>query len=185
MRTIDIFVSAPADVQKEHAIAEQAIRSVAVEFNLSVHVWYSNPLRESSAENNSVGGTDFGDQSSPVLCPCFWEYPESETDDFVEQVPDGSQYHLVICILLSQLGPPLSQACLMPDGSRPRSATDYEVAWALEQLRHTPGRPRLPVYRNRATPALPLEPKEQRENSFRQWDAGQEFCAAREKDGGT
>src|SRR5258708_36599197 len=98
MRTIDILVSAPADVKKEHAIAEQAIRSVAVEFNLSVHVSYSNPLRESSAENSSVGGTDFGDQSSPVLCPCFWEYPESETDDLRYTVPDGSQYHLVVSI---------------------------------------------------------------------------------------
>ena len=185
MRTIDIFVSAPADVQKEHAIAEQAIRSVAVEFNLSVHVCYSNPLRESSAENSSVQSVELLDKSTTVLCPCFWEYPESETDDFVEQVPDGSQYHLVICILWSQLGPPLSQACFMPDGSRPRSATDYEVAWTLEQWRHTPGRPRLHVYRNRATPALPLEPKEQRENSFRQWDAVQEFCAAWEKDAGT
>jgi energy-coupling factor transporter ATP-binding protein EcfA2 len=185
MRTIDIFVSAPADVQKEHAIAEQAIRSVAVEFNLPINICYSNPLRGSNAENGNVGRTDFGDQSPPVLCPYFWEYPESEADDLVEQVPDGSQYHLAICIIWSQLGPPLSQACFMPDGSRPRSATDYEVAWALEQGKHTPGRPRLHVYRNRATPAAPLEPKEQRENSFRQWDAVQEFCAAWEKDAGT
>src|SRR5260221_631849 len=185
MRTIDIFVSAPADVQKEHAIAEQAIRSGGGDVNPLVQVLYSDPLRESNAENSSVQSVELLDKSTTVLCPCFWEYPESETDDFVEQVPDGSQYHLVICILWSQLGPPLSQACFMPDGSRPRSATDYEVAWTLEQWRHTPGRPRLHVYRNRATPALPLEPKEQRENSFRQWDAVQEFCAAWQKDAGT
>ena len=73
----------------------------------------------------------------------------------------------------------------MPDGSRPWSATDYEVAWAMEQWKHTPGHPRLHVYRNRATPVAPLEPKAQRENSFRQWDAVQEFCTAWEKDAGT
>src|SRR5260370_22250433 len=119
MRTIDIFVSAPADVQKEHAIAEQAIRSVAVEFNLSVHVCYSNPLRESGAENSSVQSVELLDKSSTVLCPCFWEYPESETDDFVDRVRDGSQYTLVICIPWSQRGAPTSQACFKPCERRP------------------------------------------------------------------
>jgi DNA replication protein DnaC len=73
----------------------------------------------------------------------------------------------------------------MPDGSRPRSATDYEVAWVLDQSKRTPGFPGLRVYRNRATPAAPLEPREKRENFCRQWDAVQEFCAAWEKNGGT
>ena len=185
MRTIDIFVSAPADVQKEHAIAEQAIRSVAVEFNLPVHVSYSNPLRESCAENSSVQSVELLDKSTTVLCPCFWEYPQSEEQEFLEQIPNTGLYDLVICILWSRLGTTPPTQNVMPDGSRPRSATDFEVAWALEQSKRTPGSPGLRVYRNRATPALPLEPKEQRENSFRQWDAVQEFCAAWEKDAGT
>src|SRR6266446_3172234 len=186
MRTIDIFVSSPADVQKERAVAEHLIRSVAGEFNLPIDVSYSNPLRGSKEEDEiSVEREDFGDESTPVLCPCFWEYPELEGDDFLEQIPNTGQYDLVICILWSRLGTALVQKCVMPDGSRPRSATDYEVAWVLDQSKRTPGFPGLHVYRNRATPAAPLEPKEKRENLCRQWDAVQEFCAAWEKNGET
>jgi hypothetical protein len=185
VRTIDIFISAPADVQKEHAIAEQAIRSAAEEFNLPVHVWYSNPLRGSSVENRSVESVELLDKSTTVLCPCFREYPQSDEPEFLEQIPNTGLFDLVICILWSRLGTTLPTQYVMPDGSRPGSATDYEVAWALEQSKRTPGCPGLHVYRKRATPAIPLEPKEQRENSFRQWDAVQEFCGAWEKDAGT
>src|SRR3981081_3634686 len=186
MRTIDIFVSSPADVQTERAVAEQLIRSVAAEFNLPIKVSYSNPLRASKEEDkNSVEREDFGDESTLVLCPCFWEYPELEGEDFLEQIPNTGQYDLVICILWSRLGPSLVQKCVMPDGSRPRSGTEYEVAWVLDQSKLTPGFPGLHVYRNRATPAAPLEPKEKRENLCRQWDAVREFCAAWEKNGET
>src|SRR5258708_4127121 len=73
---------------------------------------------------------------------------------------------------------------VMPDGGQPRSAAEYEVAWVLDQSKLTPGFPGLHVYRNRATPAAPLEPKEKREKLCRQWDAVQEFFAAWEKNGG-
>jgi hypothetical protein len=185
MRMIDIFVSAPADVQKEHAIAEQLIRSTAAEFNLPIQVWYSNPLRGSSAENSRVESEEFPDKSAPALSPCFWEYPESKENNVSQLVPNTWLYDLVVCILWSQLGTSLPPECVMPDGSRPRSATDYEVAWALHQLKQTPGCPHLLVYRGRATAAAPLEPKEQRENLFQQWDAVQDFCAAWGKDAGT
>jgi predicted nucleic acid-binding Zn-ribbon protein len=186
MRTIDIFVSSPADVQEERAVAEQLIRSVAAEFNLPINVSYSNPLRGPNEEYEiKVEREDFGEESTLGLCPCFWEYPELEGDDSLEQIPNTGQYDLVICILWSRLGTAPVQKCVMPDGSRPRSATDYEVAWALHQSKLTPGFPELHVYRNRATPATPLEPKEKRESLCRQWDAVQEFCAAWEKNGGT
>jgi hypothetical protein len=181
---IDIFVSAPADVQKEHSIAEQLIRSTAAEFNLPINVWYSNPLRDSIAENGDVGNKEVSDQSPPVLCPCFWEYPDREESEFLE-IPNTGLYDLVICILGSRLGTTLAPQCVMPDGSRPKSATDYEVAWALYQSKQTPGCPGLHVYRSRAVPAAPLEPREQRENLFRGWDAVQEFSAAWEMDAGT
>src|SRR5258708_16328309 len=74
---------------------------------------------------------------------------------------------------------------VLADGSPANSATDYEVAWVLDQSKLTPGFPGLHVYRNRATPAAPLEPKEKRENLCRQWDAVQEFCATWEKNGET
>src|SRR5258706_226959 len=186
MRTIDIFVSSPADVQKERAVAEQLIRSVAAEFNLPINVSYSNPLRGSKEEDEiNVEREDFGDESTLVLCPCFWEYPELEGDNFLEQIPNTGQYDLVICILWSRLGTALAQKCVMPDGGRPRSATDYEVAWVLDQSKRTPGFPGLHVYRIQATAAAPLEPKEQRESLCRQWDAVQAFLAAWKKNGAT
>ena len=185
MRMIDIFVSAPADVQKEQAIAEQLIRSTAAEFNLPINVSYSNPLRRSSKDSSSVDGEGLPDKSNPVLSPCFWEHLDSEENKFLEQIPNTGLYDLVICILWSQLGSTLPPECVMPDGSRPRSATDYQVAWALHQSRQTPGSPDLLVYRSRATAAAPLEPKEQRENFFWQWDAVQDFCGEWEKNAGT
>ncbi len=46
MRRIDIFVSSPADVQKERSLVERLIRSIAAEFNVPVAVSYSNWLRK-------------------------------------------------------------------------------------------------------------------------------------------
>jgi energy-coupling factor transporter ATP-binding protein EcfA2 len=174
MRTIDIFVSSFPDVQKEHVVAGQLIRSVAAEFNLPINVHYSNPLRASRAQGGSIGRKDFANESALVLSACFWEYPEPEENDFLE-IPNTGLYDLVICILGSRLGASPLQQCVMPDGSRPRSATDYEVGWALYQSKQTPGCPDLHVYRSRAIPAAPLEPR----------DAVQEFCGAWEKDDGT
>jgi hypothetical protein len=185
MRTIDVLVSFPADVRKEYAVAEQLIRFAAAEFDLPINVSYSNPLRGSKPEDASVGCNDFGAESTLVLCPRFWEYPELEGGDFLEQIPNAGGYDLVICILWSQLGTAAPQNCVMPDGSRPRSATECEIAWALDQAKRTPGSPVLHVYQNRATPVAPLEPKEKREHLCRQWDAAQEFCTAFEKTAGT
>lgn len=185
MRTIEIFVSAPRDVQKELALSEQLIRSAAAEFNLPIHVSYSNPLRGSSHEKNSVEHKKSLNESIPTLCPCFCEYPESEENDLPKQGFSPGRYDLVICILWSRLGTILPSQCVMPDRSRPRSATDYQVAWALDQPKRIPGCPGLHIYRNRATPAVPLEPKEQRRNLWGEWDAVQEFFTAWEKNAGT
>src|SRR5271166_6481414 len=69
----------------------------------------------------------------------------------------------------------------MPDGSQPTSATEYEIAWVLDQTNRTPGFPELHVYRNRSTPVAPFEPKEERETSFEQWDSVQEFFSIWER----
>ena len=63
----------------------------------------------------------------------------------------------------------------------PNSATEYEIAWVLDQTNRTPGFPELHVYRNRSTPVAPFEPKEERETSFEQWDSVQEFFSIWER----
>jgi hypothetical protein len=177
MRRIDIFVSSTADVQKERSLVERLIRSIAVEVDVPVTVSYSNRFRElrpsdKISERIANGYEDGGS----LLCPCFWEYQDFQREqEYQERIPNTGQYDLVVCILWSRLGTKISPAFVMPDGSQPTSATEYEIAWALDQANRTPGFPELHVYRNRSTPVAPLEPKEERETSFRQWDSVQEF----------
>ncbi|MBV8415845.1 MAG: hypothetical protein JO251_11620, partial [Verrucomicrobia bacterium] len=179
MRRIDIFVSSPADVQKERSVVERLIRSVAAEFNVPVTVSYSNWLRRLSPSDKAAALSANGSEDGrSLLCPCFWEYQDFKAEkDYRERIPNTGQYDLVICILWSRLGTKISPAFVMPDGSQPTSATEYEIAWVLDQIKRTPGFPELHVYRSRATPAGPLEPKEEREISFEHWDSVQDFFA--------
>gem|GEM_PF-3664126 len=183
MRRIDIFVSSPEDVQAERSLVERSIRVIAAEFRVPITVNYSNWLRRLSAEDQvaaqSVNGCEEG---RSWLYPCFWEYQDFGLDpDYRERIPNTGSYDLVISILWSRLGTKISPAFVMPDGSRPQTANDYEIAWVLDQLNRTPGFPELRVYRNRSSPTAPPKPKEDRETFFRQWDAVQEFYAAWEK----
>ena len=184
MRRIDILVSSSEDVQRERSVAEQLIRSVAAELDIPVSVSYSNSLRGTKPESQTRRPTSDHREDELLLCPYFSERQDSQAEpENCEHNP--GQYDLVINILWSRLGTRSAPMFILPDGSPPNSATEYEVAWVLDQSQRTPGFPVLHVYRNRATPAAPLEPKEIRENSWRQWDAVQEFCAAYEKNGGT
>ena len=185
MRRIDILVSSAEDVQNERSVAERSIRSVAAELGVSVSVSYSNWLRRPKQENKTTEqATNGGREGRLLIGPYFREHQDSKTERGVcEHIRNPGQYDLVINILWSRLGTRSAPMFVMPDGSQPRSATEYEVAWALDQSKRTPGFPELHVYRNRATPAAPLEPKEKRENLCRQWDAVQEFCATWEKNG--
>jgi KaiC/GvpD/RAD55 family RecA-like ATPase len=187
MRRIDILISSSEDVQKERSVAERLIRWVATELDVPVSVSYSNWLRGPKQENKTVARPASDNREDGLLlCPYFSEHQDSKAEpEYGEHILNPGQYDLVICILWSRLGTRSAPMFVMPDGSPPRSATEYEVAWVLDQSERTPGFPGLHVYRNRATPAAPLEPKEKRENLCRQWDAVQEFCAAWEKNGGT
>ncbi len=187
MKRIDILISSSEDVQNERSVAERLIRLVAAELDVPVSVSYSNWLRGSKQENKATArpASDDGEDGL-LLCPYFSERQGSQTEpEHCEQVLNPGQYDLVINILWSRLGTRSAPMFILPDGSLPGSATEYEVAWALDQSRRTPGFPVLHVYRNQATPVSPLEPKEKRKNLCRQWDAVQEFCAAWEKNGGT
>ena len=176
-KRINILVSSSEDVQKERSITEQSIRRVAAEFDLQVSASYCNGLRRSKPDETRPTGKDNGEDG--LLCPYFLEHQDSRDDlEHSEHILNPGQYDLVIKILWSRLGARLASMAVMPDGSQPGSASEYEIAWALYQSKQTPGSPELRVYRNRATPAALLEPKEKRENLCRQWDAVQEFCAA-------
>jgi AAA ATPase domain len=183
MRRIDIFVSSPEDVQKERSLVERTIRAVADEFSVPITVTYSNWLREHiPLDKTAVSSTNGSEDGRTWLCPCFWEYGDTELDqDYREQIPNTGSYDLVISIIWSRLGTRLSNAFVMPDGSQPKVASEYEIGWVLDQVNRTPGFPELRVYRNGAAPSAPLQPKMQREAFFRDWDAVQEFFTVWEK----
>src|ERR1700724_3001773 len=187
MRRVDILVSSSEDDQNERGVTERSIRSFSAELDVSVSVSYSNWLRRRKQEDAITEQAANGDREGTLLIsPYFWEHQDSKAEpEYCEHIRNPGQYDLVINILWSRLGTRSASMFVMPDGSQPRSATEYEVGWVLDQSKRTPGFPGLHVYRNRATPAAPLEPKEKRENLCRQWDAMQEFCAAWEKNGGT
>jgi hypothetical protein len=187
MRRVDILVSSAEDVQNERSVAERSIRSVAAELGVSVSVSYSNWLRRRKPEDAITEPAANGGQEGTLLIgPYFWEHQDSKTEPrYCEQIRNPGQYDLVVNILWSRLGTRSASMYVMPDGNQPRSATEYEVAWVLDQSKRTPGFPSLHVYRNRATPAAQLEPKEKREDLCRQWDAVQEFCATWEKNAGS
>jgi hypothetical protein len=175
MKTIEVFISAPDDVQEELAVAERVIRSVAAEFDCAVSATHSNRLqRLESADLNATAAVRSASQGVPLRL-CFWEYQDLGREESREQVPNPGQFDLVVCLLWSRLGPLLAPKFVGPDGTVPGSATEYEVAWALDQARITPGLPALQIYRRRAVPDVPLEPREAREASFRRWDAVQDF----------
>src|SRR3984893_3665213 len=183
MRRIDIFVSSPEDVQKERSLVERTIRAAAAEFGVPITVTYSNWLRHHQPSDKIAAQSANGSEDGRTwLCPCFWEYKDFELDqEYREQIPNTGSYDLVISILWSRLGTRLSPAFIMPDGSQPKTANEYEIAWVLDQVKRSPGFPELRVYRNRSVPPTPLQAKPQREAFFREWDAVQEFFAAWEK----
>jgi hypothetical protein len=182
MKRIDILVSSSADVWKERSVAEQSIRCIAAEVDVPVSVSCPDRLSGPAPESETGPGSD-NEEDGLLLCPSFRQHQDFKADsEDCEQRLNPGQYELVINILWSQLGVRSGPMFVMPDGGQPGSATEYEVAWALDQAKRTAGFPQLRVYRNRATPVAPLEPKEKRENLFRDWDAVQEFCQAWEKD---
>jgi hypothetical protein len=119
MRRIDIFVSSPEDVQRERSLVERTIRAVAGEFSVPITVTYSNWLRQHNpADKIAVQGTNGSEDGRSWLCPCFWEYRDSELDqEYREQIPNTGSYDLVIYILWSRLGTRLSREFVMTDGS--------------------------------------------------------------------
>ena len=159
-------------------MAERLIRSVAAEFSLPIKASYSNWLRAPDREDKVAAERANGSltESPFLICPCFWEYEDwKPKDTYREQIPNTGQYDLVISLLWSRLGTKPAPGSVMPDGSEPRSATHYEIVWALDQMKRTPGFPALQIYRNRSTCGAPFESSGELEALFEQRRSLQEF----------
>ncbi len=182
MKTIRVFVSSPGDVRAERTIADRLIRMTADDLGIPVSVQYSNLLRDEQSLESPDSSID-PESSEVVLCPYFWEYQRYSPElGYQDQIPNPAKFDLVICILWSRLGTKLHPRFQMPDGSEPRSGTDFEIAWAVAQRKKTPGIPALHVYRNRSQPNAPLDSPEKLEEFLRQWKALNAFFESWLKD---
>src|SRR5271165_5294020 len=182
-KTIRVFVSSPGDVRTERTIADRLIRMTAEELGIPVSVQYSNLLRDQQFPESPDRSIE-PEVSELILCPYFWEYQRFSPElGYQDQMPNTAQFDLVICILWSRLGTKLHPRFQMPDGTEPRSGTDFEIAWAMAQRKRTPGVPELHVYRNRSQPNPPLDSPERLEEFLRQWKSLNAFFESWLKDG--
>jgi hypothetical protein len=135
MKTIRVFVSSPGDVRTERTIADRLVRMTAEEVGIPVSVQYSNLLRDAQVLESPSSSIQ-AETSELILCPYFWEYQRFSPElGYQDQMPNTAQFDLVICILWSRLGTKLHPRFQMPDGSAPRSGTDFEIAWARTRSR--------------------------------------------------
>ena len=162
-------------MQAERTIADRLIRVTAEELGIPISVQYSNLLREAELLQSPDNSAE-PELNELILCPYFWEYQRFSAEiGYQDQIPNTAQFDLVICILWSRLGTKLHPRFKMPDGSEPRSGTDYELGCAKAQRKKTPGIPALHVYRNLSQPNLKLDLPEELEEFLRQWKSLKEF----------
>jgi hypothetical protein len=135
IKTIRVFVSSPGDVRTERTIADRLIRMTAEELGIPVSVQYSNLLRDQQCPESPDSSIE-PEVSELILCPYFWEYQRFSPElGYQDQMPNTAQFDLVICILWSRLGTKLHPRFQMPDGTEPRSGTDFEIATAVSPIR--------------------------------------------------
>ena len=178
MKTLRVFISSAADVQKERHLAERVMRSIAAEFNLPVSTScsiFQRLAEENGASKNDGPKIEPDNQGPLILCPYFLDYEKPGMGVGSGTIPNTGRFDLVISILWSRLGNLLSPTLRMRDGSTPASGSDYEIGWALDQAGRSRVVPRLRVFRNCSNPTPPLEPKEEREAFGRRWDSVKEF----------
>jgi hypothetical protein len=177
MKTIRVFVSSPGDVRPERTIADRVIRTTAEELGIPVSVQYSNLLRDTESQQAPENSTS-SDPGEVILCPYFWEYQRFSPEvGYQDQMPNTAEFDLIVCILWSRLGTKLHPRFLMPDGSEPRSGTEFEIGWAMAQRAKTPGAPALHVYRNRSQPNPPLDSPDKLEEFLRHGSRSRHFSS--------
>lgn len=124
MTLLRVFLSSPADVAQERAVARRVLGRVQAAYAGRV-----------------------------TLEPVLWEHqPLLATSTFQSQLLRPSQCDIVLAVLWSRIGTPLPDAIRRPDGSRYQSGTAFEIEDALLAA-HRSGTPRVLLYRKTAPPS--------------------------------
>ena len=161
MIEVKIFVSSPGDVGQEREITQRVITRLQGEF--SAHA---------------------------KLDSYFWEYEPmlANSGDYQENIPAPADFDIFICLLWSRLGSRLGSKHLTHDGKTFPSGTVYEFENALEAARrsatreHPRGRPDMLVFVKKAPLIIEPEPKEVRDERYRQFDELQKFMRSAFRD---
>ena len=141
---VRVFVSSPNDVDLERKVAERVINRLQAKF-----------------------------ATRGEILAYFWEFePMSNYQTFQAQIPNSTEFDIVICILWSRLGTPL----VAPDGKRYRSGTEYEVISSRAAWRAN-GRPDLMIYLNTAPAQIRQFPDAEFERSIGELRALKDFVA--------
>ena len=154
MIELKIFISSPGDVGREREITRRVISRLQGEFS-----------------------------SYAKLDPYFWEHEPmlANAGDYQENIPAPGDFDIFLCLLWSRLGSRLGAKHRTRDGQTFPSGTVYEFENALEAasrsvtLEHPRGRPDMLVFIKKAPIIIEPEPKEVRDERYRQFDALQEF----------
>jgi len=127
-RRLRIFVSSPGDVREERTVVRAVIDRLQEEIG---------PVA--------------------TLEPVFWEEePLLATGTFQTQLIRPSDCDVMIAILWSRLGTPLSVDLTRPDGTRYASGTEFEFEDAVRGFREN-GKPQLLVYRKTSVASVALD----------------------------
>jgi tetratricopeptide (TPR) repeat protein len=141
-----VFLSSPGDVGLERDLAVKVIDRLQGEFSGQLEV---ETIR--------------------------WEdRPVQATESFQPQIVPPSQTDIVVCILWSRLGTPLSEEYVREDGTRYGSGTEWEFEDAVRAYRVT-GAPDLLVYRRTQEPMASLKDSAQWEARRAQYQALEAF----------
>jgi tetratricopeptide (TPR) repeat protein/tRNA A-37 threonylcarbamoyl transferase component Bud32 len=178
VKTIRVGVFAPSDVQKEQNLADRLMNSTAAEFSLPVSTaQFGCPriVEEDLALQFDVQHEHRADHSRFVLCPLF-----SEGENFGDEASENEllgveRFDLIICIVWSRLGLLAKSGSMLGIGTVEDAERDLGRSSEFDDTAVIRRELGLSVYRNCNVPTPPLEPREDRDEFGRRWDAVQEF----------
>ena len=141
-----IFLSSPGDVGLERDLAQRVVERLQGEFGARV-----------------------------LLETIRWEdRPVRATEAFQPQIIPPSQTDIVVCILWSRLGTPLSSDYQREDGTRYGSGTEWEFEDAV-RAHHANGLPDILVYKRGEVPLASLKDPTELESRRKQFEALESF----------
>ncbi len=150
MKQLHVFLSSPGDVSQERALAREVLDQLESEDRYKDHLKIEVVAWEKPGVETAM--------------PAHMEPQEA----IAAKLKNPSQCDVVIVILWSRLGTPLSEKYSKPGGGRYRSGTEYEFLDGLEAAKRS-GKPIVLVYRG--TKELEVRANDpQRDARLSQWD---------------